>query len=219
MEINIEKSSRTGAPCLIVLYGAHDDRQKLSACLKDQGDLASFAYVKVPDWNRDLSPWAAPAVFGNEDFAGGADAFLDELVSQGLPYICGQLEGAPPWYGIAGYSMAGLFSVYSLYRTGAFARAASASGSVWFDGFPEFAVSHPFAGRPDRVYFSVGDTESRTRDQRMARTEEAARALCGHYHDLGLDTVFELNSGGHFDHPDERLAKGIKWLISEEMIK
>ena len=24
--------------------------------------------VKVDDWNLDLSPWKAPAVFGNEDF-------------------------------------------------------------------------------------------------------------------------------------------------------
>ena len=24
--------------------------------------------VKVDDWNQDLSPWPAPAVFGNEEF-------------------------------------------------------------------------------------------------------------------------------------------------------
>ena len=28
--------------------------------------------VKVNDWNKDLSPWPAPAVFGNEDFGEGA---------------------------------------------------------------------------------------------------------------------------------------------------
>ena len=28
--------------------------------------------VKIDDWNKDLSPWVAPAVFGNEDFGEGA---------------------------------------------------------------------------------------------------------------------------------------------------
>ena len=28
--------------------------------------------VKVDTWNFDLSPWQAPAVFGNEDFGDGA---------------------------------------------------------------------------------------------------------------------------------------------------
>ena len=26
--------------------------------------------VKVDDWNRELSPWVAPAAFGDEDFGG-----------------------------------------------------------------------------------------------------------------------------------------------------
>ena len=31
-----------------------------------------LAALPVADWNRDLSPWPAPAVFGKEDFQGGA---------------------------------------------------------------------------------------------------------------------------------------------------
>ena len=29
--------------------------------------------LKVESWNRDLSPWDAPAVFGKEDFGHGAE--------------------------------------------------------------------------------------------------------------------------------------------------
>ena len=36
--------------------------------------------VKVDNWNNDLSPWAAPAVFGNDNFGGKAKATLDELM-------------------------------------------------------------------------------------------------------------------------------------------
>lgn len=35
--------------------------------------------VKVDDWNLDLSPWKAPAVFGNEDFGEGAASLLEEI--------------------------------------------------------------------------------------------------------------------------------------------
>ena len=36
--------------------------------------------VKVDDWNLDLSPWRSPAVFGNEDFGGGAGILSDGSV-------------------------------------------------------------------------------------------------------------------------------------------
>lgn len=37
--------------------------------------------VKVNDWNRDLSPWQAPAVFGNDDFGDGAKETLAGILN------------------------------------------------------------------------------------------------------------------------------------------
>ena len=37
--------------------------------------------VKVEDWNRELSPWEAPAVFGNEGFGNGAEDTLAEILT------------------------------------------------------------------------------------------------------------------------------------------
>ena len=34
---------------------------------------------QVDDWNRDLSPWEAPAVFGKEGFGGKAEKTLQDL--------------------------------------------------------------------------------------------------------------------------------------------
>ena len=36
--------------------------------------------VKVRNWNTDLSPWAAPAAFGNEGFGNGAADTLTEIM-------------------------------------------------------------------------------------------------------------------------------------------
>ena len=70
--------------------------------------------VKVERWNDDLSPWCAPAVFGHEDFGDGAAALLREI----LP-LC---EDADRRYIIGGYSMAGLFALWSAYPNRPFFR-------------------------------------------------------------------------------------------------
>ena len=68
---------------LIQLVGEHDlpfmeqEIKKIKA-LTDNADLYMIA-VKVNDWNNDLSPWAAPPVFGKEPFGDGAKATLDYL--------------------------------------------------------------------------------------------------------------------------------------------
>ena len=38
-----------------------------------------LATIKVRDWNKDLSPWNAPAVFGKEDIGDGAKDTLKEV--------------------------------------------------------------------------------------------------------------------------------------------
>ena len=44
--------------------------------------LVAFA---VENWNRDLSPWRAPAVFGNDDFGDGAQKTLDFVGNALIP--------------------------------------------------------------------------------------------------------------------------------------
>ena len=38
--------------------------------------------VEVSDWNAQLSPWPAPAVFGKEDFGDGAAAALEQVLER-----------------------------------------------------------------------------------------------------------------------------------------
>ena len=47
--------------------------------------------VKVDSWNNDLSPWKAPAVFGNEDF-GPPIRRMCFQVSQQLLHQCGSRD-------------------------------------------------------------------------------------------------------------------------------
>ena len=65
--------------------------------------------VKVDDWNRELSPWNAPAVFGNEGFGNGAEDTLAEILT-----LCSDKSKN---YYIGGYSLAGLFALWAAFQT------------------------------------------------------------------------------------------------------
>lgn len=169
------------------------------------------------DWDRDMAPWDSPAVFKNAaPFSGGANDYLRLLTGELLPAAERRLAGAPRLCGIAGYSLAGLFAVYALHRTDAFTRAASVSGSLWFPGFREYVFSHAPLCRPDCVHFSLGDRESKTRNPVLQTVQENTKAICGFYREQGIRTTFQLNFGGHHDHPVERTAAGVIFLKSPQ---
>ena len=217
MNISMIEGTGSDLPVIMILTGREEERENLWPQLERLKDQAAFALVSDIDWNRDLSPWRAPAAWKHTpDFSGGADAFLQEILDAGLCLVREAIQDDPAWYGIAGYSMAGLFAVYSLYRTDVFARVVSASGSLWYDEFREYAVQHAFYGKPERIYLSLGDKERRTRNLRVAKVEDDTRALSDCYKERGIETIFELNPGNHFQDPEGRLLKGIRWILKDK---
>ena len=55
----------------------------------EAGSRRAFILVSfhIDDWNKELSPWEAPAVFGNEGFGDGAPATLSYVTEELIPYI------------------------------------------------------------------------------------------------------------------------------------
>ena len=149
---------------------------------------------------------------GEEDFSGGADAFLEEIVEKILPEAERRADLHPTWRAIAGYSLAGLFAAYAVYRCAAFQRMASVSGSMWFDGWLDYAEKTPLAASVERAYFSVGAKEKRTRNARMASVEENTIRMQALFEARGAESLFELNPGNHFVDMDKRMAKAIAFL-------
>ena len=153
--------------------------------------------VKVPRWNRDLSPWPAPPVFGSEGFGDGAGVFLEEILT---------LAGDRPRTKIlGGYSLAGLFALWAGTQTEAFTGVAAASPSVWFPGFTEFLARQPFRARS--VALSLGDREEKTRNPVMARVGDCIRETKALLDRQGVNCCLEWNEGNHFRDPDLRTAK------------
>jgi len=214
MDTRLLRANNPASP-LIVLNTFGNEGEAVHAAVRSASKRDfSLLVVSGMDWNRDLSPWEATAVFKNDaPFGGKADEFLDIIEKQAIPDAVSELGNRPEFIAIAGYSLAGLFAIYSLYMTDVFSRAASASGSFWFPGFIDFSASHEFVKKPEKLYLSLGEQEARTRNPVMATVQENTEKLAELYRGRGIDTTFELNPGNHFKDPALRMAKGIRSIL------
>lgn len=168
------------------------------------------------NWNHDLSPWKAPAVFsGDSDFQGEADSFLNIVTEKIIPRAEAETVGTVPWRGIAGYSLAGLFAIYSLFRTDLFSRAASMSGSFWFPQFKEFVRSCQLQRLPECVYFSLGNKERKSKNPYLKTVQSNTEEIVAFFKSQNINTTFQLNPGGHYADTAARSASGIRWILEK----
>lgn len=182
--------------------------------IRQQAGEESFLLIALPvsQWNRDLSPWEAPPVFGAESFGDGAVETLRLITDRLIPALRRETGGsAGRRIYLGGYSLAGLFALWAGYVSGAFSGVAAVSPSVWFPGWEDFAARRmPHAGA---VYLSLGDREERTRNPVMARVGDRIRAQHALLTEQRVPCALEWNPGNHFKDPDLRTAKGFAWLI------
>jgi len=204
------------------------------------GDIRSIVYVLEPlkvmpalekfvnlgtaiisvfgmDWDRDLTPWPAPAVLKKgKDFEGKADEFLRKLTSSIIPeteneaILASRAHKEARRY-IVGVSLAGMFAAYATTKSCLFYGIGSVSGSFWYDGFTDyFKTAAPAA---EKYYFSIGEREKEAKNLRLASSETCTREIESWLAGKGKQTIFELTPGGHFTAGPERVAKAIEWLM------
>lgn len=202
--------------CLIQPVDAHDlelldnEVEKIKKLTDKPFILVAFL---VEDWNRELSPWEAPAVFGKENFGSGAPETLSYITESLIPYIKNEYDGVTDFY-LGGYSLAGLFSLWAGYQTDIFKGVAGVSPSVWFPNWDSFIRSNKM--KAPRTYLSLGDKEEKTRNKIMAAVGDRIKMQ---YEILDNNRVLEWNSGNHFVDSDKRTAKGFAWLLNKNADK
>ena len=213
--VDIFPSTETTAP-IIYLNTFSGEGQKIYEAAR-AANYPQFTLVAISDldWNHDMVPWDSPSAFKNaEPCTGGADDYLRLLTEEIIPTAEREIAGVPRWRGIAGYSLAGLFALYAIYQTDLFSRVGSMSGSLWFPSMKEYIFSHEPKRLPDYMYFSLGDKESKTRNPILRSVRQNTEEIQSFFQDKGIDTVFRLNPGNHYDHAAERTAAGLCWLLS-----
>ncbi len=174
----------------------------------------ALATLIIEDWNRELSPWPAEAVFGKEAFGDGASETLRLIEGKVIPEmerIYPSLKGGERLLG--GYSLAALFALWCAYESDAFSGIAAASPSVWYPGWMDFVRCRTPKAR--RVYLSLGDKEYKSRNKLMATVEDCVREYAGILSQtVGVDSTLEWNPGNHFVDADQRTAKAFLWTMN-----
>ena len=198
---------------LIQMVDDHDLEviEKETAHIKELTGGQNFCLkaVRVNSWNTDLSPWPAPAVFGDEDFGEGASRTLEILLREIIPEILSENEKIY----LGGYSLAGLFALWAGYQTDFFEGIAAASPSIWFPGFTDYMRANTL--QAGAVYLSLGDREERTKNPFMSQVGNAIRDGYAVLRNAGINCTLEWTKGNHFKNPDLRTAKAFAWLMTQ----
>ena len=141
----------------------------------------------------------------------GAEDTYQYLEKVLLPYIQDNLH--PRRLILGGYSLGGLFALWSVTRTDAFDAVFAGSPSLWMDGWNEYADAHPLKVR--YAYMSLGDKEECTRKHPFCIIGDRVRLQHKrHETQLGADhCLLEWNEGGHFNEIELRKAKGFAWCL------
>lgn len=184
-------------------------------------DCQPFILVGIEphNWNSDYTPWPATALTKKtETFKGEADNYLYKLIHDIKPFVDENYRTIRESNNTAlvGYSLAGLAALYAMYKTSTFGKIGSISTSMWYDGFIKFLEKSKPVSNKTKVYMSLGKTEEKSRNQRMAMVGDCTRRafdLLKIQLSVKENLTFEWNNGGHFADIPERFEKAVVWLM------
>ena len=213
-EVTLYHSKKSGSPLIILNNYDGDGKAVIEEAEKLEGKDFNLLCVGNLNWDHDMTPWYCPPLSSKDTpYTGGADEYLELLLDSILPECLKRVDGTPSHISIAGYSLAGLFALYALYRTDVFERAASMSGSLWFPDFKDYVFSHEMKRKPTKLYLSLGDKEARTRNRYLQAVQDNTESIAACFRETGIDVTFEMNPGNHFKDAALRSAKGILAII------
>ena len=186
-----------------------EDYEQIYQKISNEFQLCMIA-VSIHDWQGELSPWAAPAIFGKHDFAGNASLLLSELESFWMWFEKDNQIETNQLY-LCGYSLAGLFSLWASSQTNLFKKIAAVSPSVWYLNFVEYMQQNPIQTR--EVYMSLGDKEANAKNKVMATVKDCFDAMIQILQKQDIVLTYEYNPGNHFQDVELRMTKGIQQLL------
>ncbi len=151
------------------------------------------------DWNYCMTPWKYHDK--NMGKTGGGEEFLSWFISEIYD------EKYQRQY-IGGYSLGGLFALFAACEKELFDGVMSVSGSLWYPGALEYFNEKSIGERIGKIYMSLGDKESLTKNAEREKvgfnTEKLAEVF-----GRTKEVFFEYNRGGHFTDINGRIAKSI----------
>lgn len=171
--------------------------------VKEAGEELAIVPCIPSSWENDLTPYEAdnPLQKGRT-FAGKADDFLKDVMA--VASACPAAHRI-----LAGYSLAGLFALYTGAKCSLFDSLVAGSPSLWYPSFIEYAQTHPLNPEIQYVYLSLGDQEAKVKNPVFQTVDQRMNEYCKILKEARIPFRFDLNPGKHVNNVMERMAKGI----------
>ncbi|AMD94624.1 esterase [Leptotrichia sp. oral taxon 847] len=175
----------------------------------------SLAAFKIDDWNSELTPWEMPLLRGKGNFGNEAGKTLEFIKEKLIPSLAEfmNIQDKNVKYILGGYSLAGLFSLWSGYQTDIFDGIAGVSPSVWYKDWIKFVKNNEILAK--NVYLSLGDLEEKTKHQVLSKIGDNIREyfeILRNYENVEK-CILDWNEGNHFRDSDVRTGKGFRWVL------
>lgn len=209
---NVKYISRKIPVLILINYDDTGDEIFEKARKKIKQDFV-LAVIYNINWDKDLSPWKIEKINKYDNFEGGADNFSRILNGEILEKIRKETDNNIKELILCGYSLAGLFSLYEIYKVGNFSKIVCASASFWYPNFIDFIKQHEPVIIPKKIYFSLGNKESNVKNEILNKVEENTIFLSDYYKKFNIETKYDINEGNHFYDVTNRIVKGIEWIL------
>ena len=208
--------SKESVPTFYIHSFTGNGEEVWKACHQLQCPSFNLVSIHGIDLDAALSPWQAEGVWkGQAPFKGEAAVHLQRILTEVIPAVEAELPQPSVYQAMAGYSLAGLFTLWTALQTDTFQRVASISGSLWYPDFIPYLQKESHSFQPKCIYFSLGDKEKNTRHPLMKQVETCTQEAVALAETLQVPHVFEMNAGNHFTEPALRTAKAIYWLLNQ----
>ena len=208
--VRLFRGGENDSPLVVLLSYQPFGEEVLTLAHQRTSEPVNILEITGMRWHDELSPWPAePAFRGDLGYRGEGKAFLNMLDKVILPTTLESLSLHPAKTAIMGYSLAGLFALYAGMECDRFDAVISVSGSLWFDGFLDYAKQHRVSHSVQYVYLSLGEKEPFTKNPRMSQVGRCTQELASHLQSLGVACEMRWNSGGHFNDETKRQADGV----------
>ena len=107
-----------------------------------------------------------------------------------------------------------MFALYSGYNTNLFAKIICVSPSFWYPNFLEYILENKINNSVNKIYFSLGKKEKESKNKILCKVGDNTKKIYEHLKN-DITVIYEENRGGHFNNSEERIVKGIKWVLDE----
>lgn len=229
-----------GKECIVYLPINYHIEEKSYPVVYMHGDDSTLSLLENADYLSDLNiiiisiiadnrlaqltPWPAKSLHPKfPDFGGEGEGFLTWIETELKPEIDENYRTLPmpESTGITGYSLGGLFAVYSSFKTKCFGCVGSMSGSFWYPDFLPFVTGNKVQNKHTKFYLSSGDSEGKGHND----IKKASVLFTSEIHGL-LESkvrskiVLKWHEGGHHEKKAEKYRDTLIWfqdsLVQEE---